>query len=91
MAARSPRCWTASWGCAVHATLPKGRFYTTLELKVNFIRGITVATGLVSAEGLVVHCGRQSAVAEGRVTDERGKVLATASTTCLVFDLPPGS
>jgi uncharacterized protein (TIGR00369 family) len=75
-------------GCSVHSTLPKGRFYTTLELKVNYIRGITIETGQVSAEGKVVHCGRQSAVAEGRVTDGRGRILSTASTTCLVFELP---
>ena len=75
-------------GCSVHSTLPKGRFYTTLELKVNFVRGITLATGRISAEGKVVHCGRQSAVAEGRIIDEQGKILATASTTCLVFEIP---
>ena len=77
-------------GCAVHSTLPQGRGYTTLEIKVNFLRAVTEATGVVSAEGLVVQAGRQAAVAEGRLTDAAGKLYATASTTCLVFDLPPG-
>ncbi len=76
-------------GCAVHSTLPRGRGYTTLEIKVNYLRPVTEATGVVSAEGRVVHAGRQAAVAEARLTDAAGKLYATASTTCLVFDLPP--
>lgn len=75
-------------GCAVHSTLPLGRGYTTLEIKVNYLRAVGEATGTVSAEGLVVHAGRQAAAAEGRLTDAAGKLYATASTTCLVFDLP---
>jgi len=75
-------------GCAVHSTLPKGRGYTTLEIKVNYLRAITDATGEVTAEGRIVHTGRQAAVAEGSVVDARGRVYATASTTCLVFDRP---
>ncbi len=78
-------------GCAVHSTLAQGRGYTTLEIKVNFLRAVTEATGPVSAEGLVVHGGRQAAVAEGRLRDAAGRVYATASTTCLVFDLPTAS
>ena len=73
-------------GCAVHSTLPLGRGYTTLELKVNYLRGITAASGLVTGIGQLVHGGRQVAVAEGRATDAAGRLCATASTTCLVFD-----
>lgn len=76
-------------GCAVHSTLPAGRGYTTLEIKVNFVRALTVATGPADAEGRIVHAGRQSAVAEGRLVDAEGKLFATASTTCLLFDIPP--
>ena len=76
-------------GCAVHSTLPMGRAYTSLEIKVNYVRAVTNASGELSAEGKVVHAGRRSAVAEGRVTDARGRLCATASTTCLIFDLPP--
>lgn len=75
-------------GCAVHTTLPVGVAYTTLELKVNFIRGTTIASGRVSAEGKTVHVGRSSAVAEGRVTDTKGRLVATCSTTCILFPMP---
>jgi uncharacterized protein (TIGR00369 family) len=75
-------------GCAVHSTLPKGRGYTSLEIKVNYVRAVTGESGELSAEGRMVHGGRRSAVAEGRVVDAKGRLCATASTTCLVFDLP---
>jgi uncharacterized protein (TIGR00369 family) len=74
-------------GCAVHSTLPRGRGYTTLEIKVNYVRAATEAAGELIAEGRVVHTGRRSAVAEGKMVDARGRLIATASTTCLVFDL----
>ena len=77
-------------GCAVQSTLEKGRGYTTLEIKVNYVRAVTKHTGTVSGEGRVVHAGRRSAVAEARLTDASGRLYATASTTCLVFDLPRG-
>jgi uncharacterized protein (TIGR00369 family) len=77
-------------GCAVHTTLPKGRAYTSLEIKVNYVRAVTHESGELSAEGKIVHGGRRSAVAEGKVVDGRGRLCATASTTCLVFDLPAG-
>ncbi len=75
-------------GCAVHSTVPLGRGYTTLEIKVNYLRAVTAASGLLTAVGMVVHGGRQMAVAEGRATDAAGRLVATASTTCLLFDLP---
>jgi uncharacterized protein (TIGR00369 family) len=74
-------------GCAVHTTLPRGRGYTSLEIKVNYVRAVTAESGELVAEGRIVHGGRRSAVAEGRVVDARGRLCATASTTCLVFDL----
>ncbi len=75
-------------GCAVHTTLPKGTGYTTLEFKVSLVRPITADTGRVRAEGKVVSSGRRVATAEGRLTDARGRLLAHATTTCLVFELP---
>lgn len=71
-------------GCAVHTLLPVGRGYTTLEIKVNFVRAVTDASGRVVGEGRVAHLGRQTAVADARLTDEAGRLYATASTTCLV-------
>jgi uncharacterized protein (TIGR00369 family) len=73
-------------GCAVHASLPAGKGYTTLELKVNLVRALTDRVPLVRAEGRVVHAGRQVATAEGRLLGHDGTLYAHASTTCLVFD-----
>jgi uncharacterized protein (TIGR00369 family) len=75
-------------GCAVHSTLPKGVSYTTLEFKVSLLRAVTSETGPVRAEGLIVSSGRRVATAEGKLTDGRGRLLAHATTTCLIFDLP---
>jgi uncharacterized protein (TIGR00369 family) len=75
-------------GCAVHTTLPKGIGYTTLEFKVSLIRALTKDTGPVRAEGKILNAGRRAATAEGRVTDDKGRLLAHATTTCLIFDLP---
>lgn len=77
-------------GCAVHTTLPAGTGYTSLEVKVNFVRAIHADGSRVVAEGLVVHRGGRTATAEGRVRRESdGKLLAHGSTTCLI--LPPPS
>ncbi|HNI85514.1 MAG: PaaI family thioesterase [Piscinibacter sp.] len=73
-------------GCAVHSTLPAGKAYTTLELKINIVRALTERVPLVRAEGRVVHGGSQVATAEGRLVGPDGKLYAHASTTCLVFD-----
>jgi uncharacterized protein (TIGR00369 family) len=73
-------------GCAVHATLPAGKGYTTLELKVNMLRPLTDAVPLVRAEGKVIHAGRQVATAEGRIVGPDGKLYAHATTTCMIFD-----
>ena len=76
----------SAMGCAVHSTLPAGTGYTSLEAKVNFVRAITASTGPVLAEGTVIHRGSRIATAEGRiVTEADGKLLAHASTTCLVM------
>jgi uncharacterized protein (TIGR00369 family) len=75
-------------GCAVHTKLPEGLGYTSLEIKVNYVRAVTIASGELSAEGNAIHVGRRSAVAEAKVLDAKGRLCAVASTTCLVFDLP---
>ncbi len=74
-------------GCAVHTMLPAGTGYTTLELKVNYIRAMTDKTGPVRAEGKVISVGNQAGVAEGRLTDASGRLLAFATTTCLIFPI----
>jgi len=76
-------------GCAVHTMLPAGRGYTTAELSVNYVRGLSPQVGRVRAEGRVIHCGRQLATAEARLFGPDGTLFAHATTTCLVFELPP--
>jgi uncharacterized protein (TIGR00369 family) len=71
----------------VHTTLEAGQGYTTLELKVNYVRALTDRVGPVRAEGKVIHVGKQVATAEGRIVDVQGRLYAHASTTCLVFPL----
>jgi uncharacterized protein (TIGR00369 family) len=76
----------SAMGCAVHSTLPAGVGYTTLELKVNFVRPITSETGRIVCEGTIVHRGGRVATAEGRVFAEAdGSLLAHGTTTCLIF------
>jgi uncharacterized protein (TIGR00369 family) len=61
---------------------------STLELKVNFVRALTVATGLVLCEGKVINVGGRVGTAEARVTDRAGKLYAHATTTCLIMRPP---
>lgn len=78
-------------GCAVHSTLAAGEGYTTLEIKVSFLRAITADTGSVSAHGWVTRRGRSAVFAEADLRDRDGRVLATASSTCLVIRPEPAS
>ncbi len=75
-------------GCAVHTLMPAGRGYTTAELSVNYVRGLSPQVGRVRAEGKVIHCGKQLATAEARLFGPDGTLFAHATTTCLVFDMP---
>ncbi len=73
--------------CAVHTTAPAGFGYTTVEIKVNFVRAVTDGTGLVRAEGKVINAGKRIGTSEGRLTDAQGRILAHGTATCLVFPL----
>ena len=75
-------------GLAVHTELPAGTGYTTLEFKISFIKGMTRDTGPVRSEGKTLSVGRRAATAEARITDSKGRLLAHATTTCLVFEIP---
>jgi len=75
-------------GLAVHSMLPPGTGYTTLEFKISFVRGMTTDTGPVRSEGSILNVGRRAATAEARITDTKGRLLAHATTTCLVFEIP---
>jgi len=73
--------------CAIQTTLPRGRAYTTLEIKVNMVRAITSTTGPLRCEGRVIHTGKQVGTAEGRITDAQGRLYAHGTTTCMVFEV----
>ncbi len=73
-------------GLAVQSTLEKGIAQTTLEFKISLLRPITLQTGPIRAEGVVLNCGRRVGTAEGRITDGKGRLLAHGTTTCLIFE-----
>ncbi|MDH4582098.1 PaaI family thioesterase [Pseudomonas sp. BN415] len=75
----------SAMGCAIHANLEKGQGYTTTDLRISYIRALTTKTGPVRAEGRIIHVGRSTALAEGRIYDVDGKLYATGSTTCLIL------
>lgn len=75
----------SAMGCAVHSTLPAGTGYTTLEVKVNYVRPLTRETGEVRCVGSVIHVGGRTATAEARLVDAAGRLYAHATTTCLLF------
>ena len=72
-------------GCAINTMMPAGRVFTTLEMKINYVRPLTPQTGEVRCEARVIHAGGRTATAEGRVTDARGKLYAHGTTTCIIF------
>jgi len=77
----------SAMGCAVHSTLAQGIGYTTLELKVNYVRPLTDKVGPVRAEGKVISVSRRIGTAEGRAYDAAGRLYAHATTTCMIFPI----
>src|SRR5512142_2672980 len=82
----SALCDTAA-GLAVHSRLPFGTTCTTLELHINFIRAVSLASGRVTCVGRVIHLGSRTATAEARITDSNGKLCAHMGTTLMVLPL----
>lgn len=76
-------------GIAVHTQIAAGQGYTTLELKVAYHRALSDESGRVRAEGRVLSMGRRAAFAEAKLFDKAGRLCASASSTLLIFDLPP--
>ena len=74
-------------GLAVHSTLPAGKGYTSIEIKVNYLKAVRLNAGPLTATGTVVKAGSRVGFTEGVVTDGSGAVVATATSTLLVFDL----
>jgi len=74
-------------GCALHTTLPQGKGYTSVEIKVSYLKAVRATSGLLTATGTVVKAGSRVGFTEATVTDGSGALVATASSTLLVFDL----
>jgi len=74
-------------GCCIHTTLAAGSGYTTVEIKVNYVRAMTDRTGPVRAEGKVINVGSRIATSEGKLVDREGRLLAHGTTTCLIFPI----
>jgi uncharacterized protein (TIGR00369 family) len=74
--------------CSVHTTLPAGVGYTSLDLTVKFLRPVTVASGRITTRGAVLQRGRRTALAEARMTDAAGRLVAHATSSCLIFEAP---
>ncbi|MBQ9056470.1 PaaI family thioesterase [Rhodococcus sp. (in: high G+C Gram-positive bacteria)] len=75
-------------GCALHSTLPAGQGFTSVEIKVSYLRPVHASSGVLTATGTLVKAGSRMGFTEGVVTDSQGKVVATASSTLLISTLP---
>jgi len=71
--------------CAVNTVMPAGKIFTTLEMKVNYVRAVTRQAGVLTCIGTVVHAGKTTAIAEGRIVDAGGKLYAHGTVTCILF------
>ncbi len=71
--------------CAVHTTLAVGELYTSVDLAVKFLRPVTVDSGLLTCEGTVIQRGRRTALAQAQLTDGAGKLVAHATSTCMIM------
>lgn len=74
-------------GCAAQTTLPQGMAYTSLEIKVSYLRPVLASSGTLTAVGIVTKPGRRATFVDATVTDASGKLVATASSTLLVFPI----
>ena len=75
-------------GCVVQSALPAGARYTSLDLTVKFLRGMSVETGPTRCEGKLIHMGRSTALAEARLTDAAGRLYAHATSSCMLLRRP---
>ncbi|MEM7334721.1 MAG: PaaI family thioesterase [Chloroflexota bacterium] len=73
--------------CCVHTTLPQGTAYTTLEIKINYVRPVTAQSGKLFCKGVVIHRGRRIATSEAHLRDENGKLYAHGTSSCMIFPI----
>lgn len=78
-------------GCSVHSTLGVGEAYTSVDLNVKFLRTVTVESGRLRAVGTVMQRGRRTALAEAKLYDESGRLVAHATSTCMILQPTPAS
>ena len=74
--------------CAVHSTLDLGVSYTSIDLNVSYLRPVTSGSGILRATGHVTKPGRRVAFSRAEIVDEAGKLVATATSSCLVMERP---
>ena len=77
--------------CAIQSTLKPGFAATTLDISVRFTKAATPQSGALRAEGKTIHVAKQFGTAEGRLTDGQGRVIAHATTSCLIFPMKPAA
>ena len=75
----------SAMGCAVNSVMPAGKIFTTLEMKINFTRAVTLQSGLLTCTATVLHAGHKTATSEGRILDARGKLCAHGTATFILF------
>jgi uncharacterized protein (TIGR00369 family) len=74
-------------GCALHSTLPKGKGYTSVEIKVSYLRPVRANSGMLTATGTVLRAGNRVGFTEGVIVDDTGKPFATSTSSLLIFDV----
>lgn len=75
----------SAMGCTLQSVLEAGTGYTTLELKVNFLKSVNTQNGELRATGKIIHAGSRTALTEAQLTDEKGTVYAHAVSTCMIL------
>ena len=73
-------------GCSLHSLLEAGTGYTTLELKVNFLKAITCKSGELKATGNVIHSGGRTALVEAKLTGKSNTIYAYGTSTCMILN-----
>lgn len=75
-------------GHTIVSNLPAGAIFTTLEIKVSYLRPMTDETGVVHTDTTIVSLGRRVVSVESRLLDDSGRLYATSSSTCLIIEAP---
>ncbi|GII20885.1 PaaI family thioesterase [Planosporangium mesophilum] len=73
--------------CAVQTTLPAGTGYTSLDLNTKFLRPVTVGSGMLRCEGIVLSRGKRTALAQAQVLDDADRLIAHATSSCMIFPI----